>query len=82
MKSYTVAVYFDIDTNVYSITCRSLVKNKHWKRIGNQIYDSKNKNPRMFSIVFEGPENEAKKFKIIQEAAYSTSKAQKMHVIS
>ena len=61
--TFTVGVSYEGDS--YSITKRRLGVNKHWKRQeGNPtcIYDSRDPNPRMFVVLFEGEESKAKFF--------------------
>ena len=66
MKSnYTVAVSYSAVDNTYSVTCRRLDASRHWKRTPgnpNCIYDSRDPARKMFTILFEAPEKEAKLF--------------------
>ena len=69
--TFTVGISYEGDS--YSITIRRLGVNKHWKlQDGNPkcIYDSRDPNPRMFAILFEGDEVKAKFFAEQLKSAY------------
>jgi len=79
---FTVGINY---TGEYSITIRRLAKNAHWKRAeGNPscIYDSRDPNPRMFAILFEGTESDAKSFAEVIKAAYALKNVVKVTVKS
>jgi hypothetical protein len=68
---YTVAISYE---DKVSLTTRCLTRNKHFKRKEgnpNCIYDSRESNPKMFTILFEGSQTEAEKFAHVIAAAYS-----------
>jgi hypothetical protein len=70
-KDYTVAMHFA--EGKIALTIRCLESNKHFKRKDgnpNCIYNSQEENPKMFTIMFEGPLSEARKFLAVQQAAY------------
>lgn len=85
MSNFTVAVDYNSETNERAITCRRLDASKHWKRKeGNPscIYDSRDPNPRMFTILFEGPETNAKLFAETLKMSYSYQGVTKVTVKS
>ena len=79
---FTVGINY---TGEYSITIRRLANNAHWKRAeGNPscIYDSRDPNPKMFAILFEGSESDAKSFAEVIKAAYALKGVVKVTVKS
>jgi hypothetical protein len=84
-NDFTVGVSYDPVTNEYGITCRRLASSKHWKyREGNPstIYDSRDPSPKMFSVLFVGPEKEAKLFAETLKMSYTYQGVTKVTVKS
>ena len=85
MTNFTVAVDYNPKMNEFAKTCRRLDASKHWKRKeGNPsyIYDSRDPNPRMFAVVFEGDETNAKLVAETLKMSYSYQGVRKVTVKS
>jgi len=81
--TFTVGVNYEGES--FSITIRRLGVNKHWKRQeGNPtcIYDSRDPNPRMFAVLFEGEEVKAKLFAETLKMSYAYQGVTKVTVKS
>jgi hypothetical protein len=68
---YITAITADFKKKTYSITCRDLKKNTHWKRAGDSVYDTTSASQLVYDIVFEGGKQAAQKTKIRLDDAYS-----------
>jgi hypothetical protein len=62
-KIYTVGLYLNQGWTKYSVTVRSLERNRHWKRVGNRIYDTARaratNNIKLFDIEYQASQADA-----------------------
>ena len=68
---YTTAVTFDFEKKTFSVTCRDLSRNRHWKRTDtNGIYDTTSPSQAIYDIIYEGNRSSAERTKYRAEDLY------------
>lgn len=74
-KNYVVLGYYNTKTNSYSLSCRrDIATHSHFQRSGNEVCFTPDKSQSLvkkFSVLFEGPEKDAKSFRDLLILGYA-----------